>query len=43
MKGATNAPDKALDKTNAVLHNAGMLDASRASVNTTFIFIKVLM
>ncbi|MFL0268996.1 DHA2 family efflux MFS transporter permease subunit [Candidatus Clostridium radicumherbarum] len=36
---ASNAPDKALIKTNAALYKSGMLDAALKGVNTTFILV----
>ncbi|WP_061320124.1 MDR family MFS transporter [Clostridium botulinum] len=39
---ASNAPDKAIVKTNAALYKSGMLDATLKGVNTTFIFVIVI-
>lgn len=39
---ASNAPDKALAKTNAVLYKSGMLDAAMKGINTTFLFVIAL-
>jgi EmrB/QacA subfamily drug resistance transporter len=36
---ASNAPDKALAKTNVTLYKSGMLDATLKGVNTTFMFV----
>lgn len=36
---ASNAPDKALAKTNSALYKSGMLDASLKGANTTFTFV----
>jgi hypothetical protein len=39
---ASNAPDKALAKTNVELYKSGMLDATLKGVNTTFVFVIAL-
>jgi hypothetical protein len=39
---ASNAPDKALAKTNVELYKSGMLDATLKGVNTTFMFVIAL-